>query len=73
MPEEKFDPIEAAKHFHYNIFWSFSDEEWVGKCERFEFMSYLDRDPAVAIAGIMMLVVGVLEDDPSLAKWDFKH
>ncbi len=52
----------GSDQYLYKTFWSDEDEEFVGICEEFPGLSWLDEDEEEARNGIERLVAGVLED-----------
>ncbi|MEE9581175.1 MAG: hypothetical protein V3V74_07665 [Nitrosomonadaceae bacterium] len=56
MMDEKF------RKCTFNIFWSEEDQEWVGTCDQFKGLSYLDKSIHDAASGIFTLVESVIED-----------
>lgn len=53
--------IEIEK-YTYHIIWSDEDEEFVGLCEEFPSLSYLDSCQEVALKGIVQLVKSVVDN-----------
>ena len=51
-----------ARHYAYRVLWSEQDQEFVGLCAEFPSLSWLDRDQAQALAGIVRLVQDVVRD-----------
>lgn len=52
----------AAEKYTYYVMWSEADAECVGRCSEFPALSHLAPTPYAALAGIIALVRGVLED-----------
>ena len=50
------------KHYTYRVTWSEDDKEYVGLCAEFPSLSWLDKTPEKALAGIRKLVKGCLTD-----------
>lgn len=50
------------QRYTYRVTWSEEDKEHVGLCAEFPSLSCLEETPAKAFAGIMALVLEVLED-----------
>ena len=48
--------------YHYTVFWSEEDREYVGLCYEFSLLSWLEPDKFAAFAGIVFLVADILED-----------
>lgn len=48
-------------NYKYNVRWLEADQEYVGTCESFPFLSHLDTTPELAIEGIKKLVEFVLD------------
>ena len=48
--------------YHYTVFWSEEDREYVGVCYEFPLLSWLEPDKFAAFAGIVFLVADILED-----------
>lgn len=46
----------------YRVTWSAEDEEFVGLCPEFPFLSWLAPTSDEALTGIRYLVAGVIED-----------
>ena len=49
-------------HYTYRVTWSDEDQEHVGSCVEFPSLSWLDKKPGKALAGIMQLVGDVVQD-----------
>ena len=49
-------------HYAYRVIWSEEDQEHVGLCAEFPGLSWLDRDQAAALDGIVRLVGEVVDD-----------
>lgn len=45
-----------SKKYSYRVFWSAEDNEYVGFCDAFPSLSWLDSDPSKALLGIMDIV-----------------
>jgi len=54
--------MEHAKNYTYRVVWSPDDGEHVGLCTEFPSLSWLDADPAKALAGIMDVVEHVVAE-----------
>lgn len=52
----------ADPHYRYWTVWSDDDGEWVGLCNGFPLLSWLEPDRAAAEAGIRALVAEVVGD-----------
>ena len=48
--------------YHYTVFWSADDREYVGLCAEFPLLSWLEPDQFSAFAGIIFLVADILDD-----------
>ena len=48
--------------YHYTVFWSAEDREYVGRCAEFPSLSWLEPDKFAAFAGIVFLVADILAD-----------
>lgn len=48
--------------YTYRTEWSPEDKEWVGLVAEFPSLSWLDKDPVAARAGIVRLVADVVAD-----------
>ena len=48
--------------YHYTVFWSEDDGEYVGLCAEFSLLSWLEPDKFAAFAGIVFLVADILDD-----------
>lgn len=48
--------------FNYRVIWSQEDQEFVGLCEQFPSLSWLDISAAKALQGIEALVAEVVSD-----------
>ena len=48
--------------YNYFIMWSPDDSEYVGLCDAFPSLSYLDADGDAALAGIAALAADVIAD-----------
>jgi len=51
-----------AERYSYRVMWSEEDGEFVGLCAEFPGLSWLASDQAGALAGVVGLVKGVLDD-----------
>ncbi len=51
-----------VKHYAYRVIWSEEDREHVGLCAEFPSLSWLARDQAEALTGIVRLVEEVVAD-----------
>ncbi len=49
-------------HHTYSVQWSAEDNEYVALVTEFPSLSWLDKDPVRALAGLVELVDGVLKD-----------
>ena len=49
-------------YYTYRVTWSAEDEEYVGLCAEFPFLSWLTSTPDEAFSGIRSLVADVVED-----------
>ena len=56
---------ETPDHYTYKVEWSDEDNEWVGLCDQFPSLSWLDPDKARALAGIERLVRNVADKEPA--------
>ena len=54
--------IAALTDCTFDVRWSEEDKEWVGLCEEFPSLSWLDKKRALALEGIQELVLEVLAD-----------
>lgn len=48
--------------FNYRVIWSKEDQEFVGLCDQFPSLSWLEPTAAAALAGIETLVAEVVND-----------
>ena len=48
--------------FNYRVIWSQEDQEYVGLCDQFPSLSWLDLSAAAALAGIERLVAEIVSD-----------
>lgn len=55
-------PAAMVERYTYRVVWSGEDQEFVGLCAEFPSLSWLDRSPADALAGIVRLVRRVVTD-----------
>lgn len=46
----------------YTVFWSPEDQEWVAKCGRQPYLSWLEADPVTALTGLTALLAAVEAD-----------
>ena len=53
---------EQADRYTYRVIWSQEDEEYVGLCAEFRYLSHLDDTPEKAFAGIRDLVAFCVDD-----------
>ena len=51
-----------AKFYTYRVFWSEDDEEFVGLCDEFPGLSWLDENQQAAFFGIIELVQTCISD-----------
>jgi predicted HicB family RNase H-like nuclease len=49
-------------HYTYRITWSEEDQEYVGLCVEFPSLSWLDKTPEAALAGIRRVVAEAVKD-----------
>jgi len=49
---------------NYSVTWSEEDKEWVGLCDEFPSLSWLDGTPEYALAGIQKLVADIEYEAP---------
>ena len=42
-----------TKKYHYEVFYSEKDKEWVGRCREFPLLCWLDETPLFALNGII--------------------
>ncbi|WP_423488172.1 hypothetical protein [Mycobacteroides sp. PCS013] len=49
-------------HHSYGVRWSVEDDEYVALVAEFPSLSWLDKDPVRALAGLVQLVEGVRKD-----------
>ena len=52
----------TLNYYAYRVTWSAEDEEYVGLCAEFPFLSWLEPTPEEAFSGIRSLVADVVED-----------
>ena len=50
------------KHRVYKIVWSESDQEYAALCDTYPSLSWLDRDPVLALVGLIDLIEECEED-----------
>ncbi|SRR6266705_1368824 len=50
------------EHYTYKITWSPEEQEYVGLCEEFPYLSHFDQSYELALMGIMQLIRGVIAD-----------
>lgn len=46
----------VKQRYTFKVKWSYDDQEYVGLCDQFPSLSYLDKNEHKALAGIMQLV-----------------
>ena len=51
-----------SKHYSYRVIWSPEDEQYVGLCDEFPLLSWLDNSQDKALRGIVHLVHDVIID-----------
>lgn len=51
-----------ASRYAYRVIWSEEDGEFVGLCDEFPGLSWLEKDQAAALRGIVTLVEQVVSD-----------
>ncbi len=49
-------------YYTYRVIWSPDDDEYVGLCSEFHFLSWLAKEPEEALTGIRKLVAESIED-----------
>jgi len=49
-------------HYTYRIAWSLADKEYVGLCEEFPSLSWLEKTQEAALAGIRQAVADVVKE-----------
>lgn len=49
-------------HYTYRVTWSVEDNEYIGLCAEFPSLSWLDKSPQSALAGIIQIVTDVVTD-----------
>ncbi len=59
---QKINPRERADRYAYRVLWSEEDQEHVGLCAEFRLLSWLDKDPQKALAGIRKVVAQEIAD-----------
>ena len=52
---------EVTDRYTYRVFWSEEDQEYVGLCLEFGFLSHLDETPEKALAGIREVVAAAVQ------------
>ena len=52
---------EVTDRYTYRVFWSEEDQEYVGLCLEFGFLSHLDETPEKALAGIREVVAAAIQ------------
>ena len=52
---------EVIDRYTYRVFWSEEDQEYVGLCLEFGFLSHLDETPEKALAGIREVVAAAVQ------------
>jgi predicted RNase H-like HicB family nuclease len=55
-------PASDSDRYAYAVAWSEEDGEYVGRCGEFPSLSWLDKTPETALAGIRALVADVVAD-----------
>lgn len=50
------------KHYTYRISWSEADQEYVALCAEFPSVSFLAKDQAMALHGIVDLIQSIIKD-----------
>mgnify|MGYP001940851490 CR=1 FL=1 len=60
--QKQRDRTFSAGLYSYKTFWSEEDQEFVATVREFPSLSWLDRDPKAALAGLKALVKETLED-----------
>ncbi len=53
--------MSRAFEYTYRVFWSAEDEEFVGTCAEFPFLSFVGESPAETLDGILEVVDGAIE------------
>lgn len=51
-----------SRHYSYRVIWSPEDEQYVGLCDEFPLLSWLDNSQDKALHGIVHLVRDVIID-----------
>jgi len=54
--------MKTIDRYTYRVAWSDEDREFVGSCAEFPGLSWLDKSPAKALAGIRRVVADCVED-----------
>ncbi|BBZ84119.1 hypothetical protein MABM_40350 [Mycobacteroides abscessus] len=54
--------VRRVNHHSYSVQWSAEDDEYVALVAEFPSLSWLDKDPVRALAGLVELVDGVHRD-----------
>jgi predicted HicB family RNase H-like nuclease len=54
--------MQAVDRYTYRVTWAKEDQEFVATCAEFPSLSWLDRSPEKALAGIRKVVVQCVED-----------
>lgn len=54
--------MKNSNHYTYRVSWSPEDGEYVGTCVEFASLSWLDKTPQAALAGIGRVVAEVVAD-----------
>lgn len=54
--------MKKVDHYTYRVTWSPEDSEYVGTCVEFASLSWLDKTPQAALAGIGRVVADVVAD-----------
>jgi len=60
--QEALRAVRAAEKYTYRVKFSDADGEWVGTCDEFPSLSWLEATEAGALAGVKKLVADCLED-----------
>ena len=51
-----------VEQYHFNVFYSKEDGEYVGVCEEFSSVSWLETEPHMALNGIKAVIADIVED-----------
>ena len=54
--------MQESQKYTYQLHWSEEDQEFVGTCLEFPYLSHLDENPDAAAAGIQQLVSDCVRD-----------